>query len=180
MNEKAIPNIHGKSNSKIKIGGDVIAERIHLHQAIVQKMRSLGLCTSPEIVEKFKRWFLWDFCNVETSRALSLIQLKEAKKMLIDITITIATKNILGKYQTFQSKRDILKITNGQRKKITAIAKYSFKLSANDLKTYISKRIGREPYVSKYFFLDMTIQEADTIIKALEKWEAKVLINKEG
>jgi len=73
-NEKKIPELEGKGNSKDKAGGDVLKARNQLHLAIVSKMKSLGFCTAPTIVESFKRWYLWDYLDVETSRSLSLLQ----------------------------------------------------------------------------------------------------------
>ena len=165
--------LEGKVNSKNKVGGDVIAARIKLHQAITGKMKSIGLCTSPKVVEIFKRWYLWDYWNVETSRSLSLLQLKDAMKMLEVITQASAVSMLMAKYNAFETQREILKLTSGQKNKIIAIAKYKFELSHKDLKDYAKKRLHRDPYINQYFTMDITIDEADQLIKALEKWEIK-------
>jgi hypothetical protein len=173
-------DIDGKANSENKVGGDVIAARIHLHQAISEKMKNLGLCTAPAIVEVFKRWYLWDFHNVETSRALSLMQLKDAMKMLITVTQTTAVNALLTKYNIFESKRDVLKLTQGQANKIIAIAKYGIKINAKELKTFATKRLDRDPYINQYFAMDITMEEANKLIQALEKWEVRTHSKKAG
>lgn len=178
--ENKLPEIEGKANSKNKVGSDILKARNQLHLAIVSKMKNLRICTAPTIVEIFKRWYLWDYWNVETSRSLSLLQLKDAIKMLSIVTQSSAVSMLMAKYNAFSSQREILNLSGGQMKKIIAIAKYGFDLKHSELKEYISKRIDREPYVNHYFAMDITVQEADTIIKALEKWEAKASRKKVG
>lgn len=92
--------------------------------------------------------------------------------MLDVVTHSSAASRLMAKYK-FDSQREILKLTVGQKNKIIAIAKYNFKLSHTELKNYAKKKFHREPYINQYFAMDITVDEADQLIKALEQWEIK-------
>ena len=67
---------------EVKAVGIMKKMRTDLHRAIVTHMNVIGLTESEEIIERFKRWYLFDYFNVETSRALSIEGLEAAKKQL--------------------------------------------------------------------------------------------------
>lgn len=144
------------------------AERINLHKAIVKRMMEMGLCTKPEIIEDFKRWYLMDFFIVETSKALSIIELRQAKDLLNTITKEQAVKMLMLKHDRYEQDRDLLRCSIGQVKKIQAVGKWKMRMSWPGLRSYIEKTLKRQ--VSLYEF---TVSEAHLVIQRLEKWEAK-------
>ena len=77
---------------EVKAVGIMKKMRTDLHRAIVTHMNVIGLTESEEIIERFKRWYLFDYFNVETSRALSIEGLEAAKKQLKTVTLEEALK----------------------------------------------------------------------------------------
>ena len=156
-----------------KVGKVVLDERNKLHLAIIKRMMELGFCTSVEIVESFKRRYLFDCHNVETSRALDLAGLRNAKDMLSSLTKEYMLKSILMHYKKYTSDRDLLRCTSGQVGRIQACGLYSLKLKKEALGDYANTTLKRD--VQLY---DMTVEEAHQLIKRLDEWEAKVLLSK--
>ena len=154
---------------KTNVSDKLLRLRNELHLKVVEKMKELNFCASDQIVESFKRWYLWDYHNVETSRSLSEEQLHNAIKSLQTISKTNAISAIVNRYTAYESERDLLNCSDGQIRNITAIAKYKLKLSKDETKKYLEKTIHR-----KMFFWKLTIEEAHQCIKRLEEWEKKV------
>ena len=156
-----------------KVGAVVLDYRKKLHREIVKKMMELKFCTSPEIIECFKRRYLFDCHNVETSRALDLAGLKNAVKMLGTLDARFMLRSILLHYKKLEHERELLRCTSGQIGKMQAVGIYQLKLKREALEDYAKTTLKRE--VSLY---DMSIEEAHQVIKRLEEWEAKVLLGK--
>lgn len=156
-----------------KVGKVVLDERNKLHLSIIKRMMELGFCTATEIVESFKRRYLFDCHNVETSRALDLAGLKNAKEMLGSLTKEFMLKSILMHYKKYSSDRDLLRCSSGQVGRIQACGLYSLKLQKSALEDYACTTLKRD--VKLY---DMTVEEAHQLIKRLDEWEAKVLLIK--
>lgn len=154
---------------------NILKLRKTLHRKIVSRMRELDFCTSPKIIENFKRWYLWDFHNVETSRSLSEEQLKNAINNLQLIRKEAAVSSISVKFTGYNSDRDLLRCSDGQVKNIHAVGLYQLNMSKDSLKKYIEKTLKRDVYL-----WDLTTEEAHQCIKRLEEWEAKVLMEKKA
>ncbi|MBU1096876.1 MAG: hypothetical protein KKB34_10380 [Bacteroidetes bacterium] len=160
------------------IAKDIITKRLELHKAIVKKMRYLNICTSETIVEAFKRCYLWDYHNVETSKALSLAGLNNAITMINDIQLKPILGSMLIRYQSYENTGDLLRYSQGQKNKIIAIAKYQLKIKPEALKKYAEATLERNVYGNNYHALDVTVNEAHQVIMRLEKWEAKEILKK--
>ncbi len=154
-----------------KIGKAILDLRRTFHKKLVRKMRELEICTSEKITENFKRWYLWDFHNVETSRALNEKDLRNAIRNLDLIKKNIAVSSIITKFQGYESERDLVRATDKQVRNITAVGKYQLNLSPESLQKYIEKSLHR-----KVQLWEITIKEADTCIKRLEEWESKKIM----
>jgi hypothetical protein len=141
-------------------------------------MRYLNICTSESIVESFKRCYLWDYHNVETSKALSLSGLNNAIAMVNDIQLKPMIGSMQIRYQSFANTGDILRCSAGQKNKIIAIAKYQLKIKPEALKKYAEATLERNVYGNNYHALDVTVNEAHQVIMRLEKWEAKEILKK--
>lgn len=170
-------DIHGAGTKEKKAAQKIFRLRVDLHNAIVKKMKWLGFCTAASVVEVFKRRYLWDYHNVETSRSLTASQLKDAIEMLKSVDRDAMTNSILMYYTKFKSSKELVKSTDKQRNKIKAICTKALKLKPEGLSKYASDTLGRAVYVNKYHWLDVSIAEAHELIQRLEKWEAKVLTN---
>ncbi len=156
----------------IQCKSKIAEQRIKLHKRIITKMSRLGLCTSEYHIEAFKRWFLWNYFKVETSKSFDLKQIEGAIKTLRIVSKNKAVKGIKEKYSQFERDRDLVRCTNAQKKKIQAIAYYRIKLDSIQLAKYTYKTFGR-----RIVGFDMTIDEADQLIKRLEQWEVKLYKN---
>lgn len=156
--------------NKRVVSKEILFLRIELHKQIIKRMRQLGFCTSPNLIEIFKRWYLWDYHNVETSRTLSMNGLNSAITMLNRVDRQYAIKMLLTKYSKFNGERDLLKSTSGQEKKIQAIAFFSLKFTNKSLREYAKETLKRDVYL-----YDITMNEAHQLIVRLEKFEKKTV-----
>ena len=143
--------------------------RINLPRDIVKRMTQLGICTSPYLIESFKRWYLWGCFQVETSKALDAEGLEIARIKLKHISRKEALIGLAKKYNQLSEDRNVLRATSAQVNKIKAIAVYKFHLNNKDIKRYVEKTIDRKVYL-----YDITVAEAHHTIERLEKWEKKV------
>lgn len=152
-----------------EISRKILSLRNKFHRSLVKRMRELDFCTNPEIVEAFKRWYLWDFHNVETSKALSEEGLNNAIENLKLIRKDYALRTLQIKYK-YNSERELRRCTKGQIAAIIAIGKHRLGLNDKGLKNYIESTLHKKVYL-----WDITIEEAHSVIKRLEEWEAKEL-----
>lgn len=148
--------------------------RIELHHRIIYHMRQIGLCDSEIVVEHFKRWYLFDYHAVETSRALSVEGLEKAKRELKNVTAAEAVEGIMRRYSTYESTKEMYACTQRQINKIYAIATGSIKMNRNKMFSYFNSSLHRKVWKFK-----MSIAEADLIIKRLEQFEEKVIRGKD-
>lgn len=153
----------------------LIAEmRKGLHRRIVYRMfRDFHICTKDDLVEDFKRAFLWDHCSVETSRSLDQKGLESALNRLNILTVEQAVSMMQMKYTKYASTSDFLMATKNQIGKITAINTKHLKLTYADLLKYIEKTLERRVYP-----FNMTEAEAHHLIQRMEKWESNILRKK--
>ncbi|KKP28325.1 MAG: hypothetical protein UR18_C0006G0037 [Candidatus Nomurabacteria bacterium GW2011_GWE2_31_40] len=158
---------------EVKAVGIMKKMRTDLHRAIVTHMNVIGLTESEEIIERFKRWYLFDYFNVETSRALSIEGLEAAKKQLKTVTLEEALKGITRKYHFYTSDKQLVRCTQGQVNKIYAVALGSLKMGKEKMFEYINTSLHREVWKFK-----MSMTEADTVIKRLENFEVKKIRDK--
>jgi len=145
-----------------------------LHKRIVYRMfHDFHICTTDNLVEDFKRAFLWDHCSVETSRSLDQKGLETSLQRLNILTLEQAVTMMQMKYTKYASTSDFLMATKNQTGKIIAINAKHLKLSYPDLLTYIEKTLDRKVYP-----FNMTMAEAHHLIERLEKWESNILRKK--
>ncbi|HBO60815.1 TPA: hypothetical protein DD449_03975 [Candidatus Berkelbacteria bacterium] len=145
-----------------------------LHKRIVYRMfHDFHICTTDNLIEDFKRAFLWDHCSVETSRSLDMKGLETALSRLNILTLEQAVTMMQMKYTKYASTSDFLMATKNQTGKIIAINAKHLKLSYPDLLTYIEKTLERKVYP-----FNMTMAEAHHLIERLEKWESNILRKK--
>lgn len=142
--------------------------RTELHHKIVFHLRSIGLTDSETVIEHFKRWYLFDHHGVETSRALSIDGLEKAKKELFSICTADAIKGIMRKYSSYSSEKELLICTPGQVHKIYAVALGGLKMSKPQMFNYVDTTLAR-----KTFSFNISMIEADKVIKRLEQFEVK-------
>lgn len=142
--------------------------RIELHHKIIYHMREIGLCDSEQVVEHFKRWYLFDHHAVETSRALSVKGLETAKKDLKNVTAAEAVEGIMRKYRAYECANELYICTQRQINKIYAIAIGSVNMDKQKMYNYFNSTLHR-----KVFKFNMSVAEADLVIKRLEQFEAK-------
>ncbi len=175
MKTASVKQTNGAGRIERKAAKIIFKRRMDLHNAIVKRMRELKFCTAAQIVEDFKRWYLWDYHNVETSKALSLQGLNDAIDMLSSVVGKKAYEALMLKHTSYEKETMLVKATIPQSKKITAVAKHRLKLSIDSLTKYAAETLKRQVYVGRYHNPDCTIKEADYLIKRLEGWEARAL-----
>jgi hypothetical protein len=144
--------------------------RVRFHQAMVMHMKQIGFATTDQIIEQFKRWYLFTFWRVETSRAMSEKNLNEAIEHVHSVNIGEAVDGILHKYKNYASKKELIQCTQNQVNNIYAISLHSLKKSKKWMFNYIYSTLHRKGHK-----FNITFAEADTVIKRLEKYEAKIL-----
>ena len=134
-----------------------------LHKRIVYRMfHDFHICTTDNLVEDFKRAFLWDHCSVETSRSLDQKGLETSLQRLNILTLEQAVTMMQMKYTKYASTSDFLMATKNQTGKIIAINAKHLKLSYPDLLTYIEKTLDRKVYP-----FNMTMAEAHHLIVSI-------------
>jgi len=145
-----------------------------LHKRIVYRMfHDFHICTTDNLIEDFKRAFLWDHCSVETSRSLDMKGLETALSRLNILTLEQAVTMMQMKYTKYMSTSDFLMATKNQIGKITAINTKHLKLTYGALIEYIEKTLDRKVYP-----FNMTEAEAHHLIQRLEQWESNILRKK--
>jgi len=145
-----------------------------LHKRIVYRMfHDFHICTREDLIEDFKRAFLWDHCSVETSRSLDMKGLETALNRLNILTVEQAITMLQMKYTKYASTSDFLMATKNQTGKIVAINTNHLKLAYGDLIKYIEKTLERKVYP-----FNMTMAEAHHLIQRLEQWESNTLRKK--
>lgn len=162
-----IKEINGREEIRIN---ELKKLRIRLHQTLVLHMKDIGLVTSANVIEDFKRWYLFTFWRVETSRALSELQLYEAIEHVKGVPLKEAVDGIMHKYKRYASEKELVKCTQNQINAIYAICIGSLKKTKEWMFNYIYSTLHRSGHK-----FNISFAEADTVIKRLEKFEAKVL-----
>jgi len=137
---------------------------------VYRMFHDFHICTREDIIEDFKRAFLWDHMSVETSRSLDQKGLETALNRLNILTLEQAVTMMQMKYTKFTSTSDFLMATKNQTGKIIAINAKRLRLSDDNLFAYFNKTLGR-----KVFRFNMTGGEAHHLIQRLEQWEANLL-----
>jgi len=149
--------------------GDLKGIRRNLHKKIQGKLLRFNICTADKIVETFKRKFLWENLGVETSRSLDLEGLKKAEEELGKLTARDISNFLLYENSGYQSDSEITRCTERQIKKIDAIALYRIKMSKEKMFAYFEETLHR-----KVYYYNISLSEADKIIKRLEQFEYKL------
>lgn len=146
--------------------------RKRLHFSARDLVWSFGWVMRDELIREVKNIFLWHTYKVETSRALTLDQLKDAfhkiKKMSREhIFIHLEARKFCN-YET-----EIQQLTSNQRKRLIRVMVYVIKMDMDQQLEYIEKTIGK-----KYSIGELTRSEANLLIQRVERWEAKILLKK--
>ena len=147
---------------------DLARLRRELHKKIQNKLYSLNFCTHEGIVEDFKRTFLWDNFSIETSKSLDVAGLDKVAKAVESVTTKTVINALLLRFNKYVSPSDVQRCTPKQIDKIKAIAVYRLGMSNEGMFEYFGKSVNRKTHL-----FNLTISEADHIIKRLERWEAK-------
>lgn len=144
--------------------------RKRLHFAARDLCWHFGWVRRDELTREVKNIFLWHTYKVETSRALTLEQLKEAfhklKKMSREHVYEHLEARKFCNYET-----EIQQLTTPQRKRLIRIMVYVIKLTMEQQLAYIEKTIGQKLSIG-----ELTRSEANLLIQRVERWEAKLLL----
>ena len=146
--------------------------RQRLHIAARSLVISFGWIAKDKIVREVKNIFLWHTYKVETSRALDLDTIREACHKIKKLRREHVMEHLKAR-DLCDSENDLLKLTSKQRNKLVRIMVYVLKMDSARQAKYINDSVG---YITPIGLLTMT--EADIVIKRVEQWEAKVILNK--
>lgn len=146
--------------------------RKKLHRTLQHRILEWGWICTDKTLDEVKRIFLWLFYKKETSKALDLFALKEAieeaKKLDENLVIEVLEKRN-EEFQLNNYKRN----THKQVCKLARIMRYVIGLKEDAIRDYIKETTGRRTYLS-----NLTVNEADAVIKRVEKWEAKITLER--
>lgn len=146
--------------------------RNRLHFAARNLCFSFGWVTRDELVKEVKNIFLWHSYKVETSRALSLEQLREAmhkiKKMSREHIFHHLEARRFCNYET-----EIQQLTTKQKNRLIRIMVYVIKMSMDEQIAYIEKTLNKQMSIDQ-----LTRSEANLLIQRVEQWEAKLILKK--
>lgn len=146
--------------------------RKKLHLAARNLCCSFGWVKRNELTQEVKNIFLWHTYKVETSRALTEDQIKEAfhkiKKMKREHVYQHLEARKFCNYET-----EIQQLTTKQRNRLVRVMVYVIKMDLNQQVDYIEKTINKRLAIDQ-----LTRSEANLLIQRVEKWEARILLNK--
>ena len=148
--------------------------RKNLHYAITNRVHEFGWVVTDELVKDIKSFFLWFEFKVETSRdkRLDTFTLRTAIKRVKVFEKHLACAH-LEKNNPHINFNDIDLRTQRQRNKLIRLMRYVLKMSWQRQLSYIEETIKRKDTIE-----NISITEANELIRRLEKWEAKELIKK--
>ena len=156
--------------------GTVIKERNELrkrlHKAIRSRVYNWNWIPTDENVEKVKRTFLWIEFKVETSRSLDNEALKEAIGKAKNYDREKMIEHMDKRYKDFHPNQ-FRRATLPQQGKLKRIMFYVIKMKDDAAITYIEETIGRKTDIN-----NLSINEANQVIRRVEKWEARILTGK--
>jgi hypothetical protein len=147
--------------------------RKKVHFEIRKRIGKIGWLDRADITEKVKQKAIWIFFNKESLRALDIIELKEALLKIEELDENF----LLMCFQEYNSAtalneraaRNYRRATEMQIKKIIKVGRYVIGMDNNGLNKYI-KETTEERAKSIY---QLTVNDADSVIKRLEQWETK-------
>lgn len=146
--------------------------RKRLHWAARDLVWSFGWVRRDELVQEVKNIFLWHTYKVETSRALTLEQLKEAchkiKKMNREHIFHHLEARRFCNYET-----EIQQLTTKQKNRLIKVMAYVIKMSFDEQVSYIEKTLNKPMSIDQ-----LTRSEANLLIQRVEQWEAKLILKK--
>lgn len=146
--------------------------RKKLHWASRDLVVSFGWVAKDKIVREVKNIFLWHTYKVETSRALDLNTIREAIHKIKKISKAHVLEHLEAR-DLCDSENELLKLTSKQRNKLVRIMVYVLKLNTERQLNYIDECVNVRTPIGL-----LTMSEADVVIKRVEQWEAKVILNK--
>jgi hypothetical protein len=146
--------------------------RKKLHLAARDICWSFGWVRRDELIREVKNIFLWHCYKVETSRALTEDQLKEAfhkiRKMKREHVYQHLEARKFCNYET-----EIQQLTTKQRSRLVRVMVYVIKMNMTQQVDYIEKTINKRLAIDQ-----LTRSEANLLIQRLEQWEARILLKK--
>ncbi|MCE7856896.1 MAG: hypothetical protein DYG97_10180 [Ignavibacteria bacterium CHB3] len=146
--------------------------RKRLHWAARDLVWSFGWVRRDELVQEVKNIFLWHTYKVETSRALTLEQLKDAfhkiKKMSREHTFIHLEARKFCDYET-----EIQQLTTKQKNRLIKVMAYVIKMSFDEQVAYIEKTLNKPMSIDQ-----LTRSEANLLIQRVEQWETKLILKK--
>lgn len=146
--------------------------RKRLHWAARDLVISYGWVARDKVIRECKNIFLWHFYKVETSKALTLEQIREAIHKIKRLNKQSMLKYLEAR-DVCDTENDLAKLTSKQRNKLVRIMVYVIKMGTEAQLNYIEETVSVRTPIGL-----LTITEADQVIKRVEKWEAKILLNK--
>lgn len=146
--------------------------RKKLHHAIRDRVWNWNWIATDENIEKVKRTFLWIEFQVETSRALAIEVLQSALKAAKNYDREKMIAHMEKRYKDFHPNQ-FRRATIPQQSKLKRIFFYVIKMKDDAAIKYIEETIGRKTDIN-----NLTINEANSVIRRAEKWEAKILTGK--
>ncbi len=139
---------------------------MELHNAMRDNFIQWNWSVNAKNLEEYKRLFLMKRMGVETSKALTIADLKVAIALVKSYDIAQFVLDLIKKGVSFEYKKYEL-LSKPQLFKIYRLM-YKLNLSKKGLKTFIKKAINRPCSA-----LTLTKSEAHYIIQRLEKWESR-------
>lgn len=146
--------------------------RKQLHWEAGRLVRKFEWLDRDKTVREVKNIFLWHFYKVETSRALTLDQLKEGIQKIKRLEKKSVLKHLEAR-NFIDVENQLHRLTDKQKKRLVRIMVYVLKLTLEQQISYIEKTVGIKTPID-----GLTVFEADKVIQRVERWEAKVLLNK--
>lgn len=146
--------------------------RFRLHRIIVNLVWHWNWIPTNENIEKVKRTFLWVEYQVETSRALDIDTLKTAILNAKNYNREKMIEHLNNRYKDFHPNQ-FRRATIPQQAKLKRIFFFVIKMKDDAVIKYIEETIGRKSDIN-----NLSINEANQVIRRVEKWEAKILTGK--
>lgn len=161
------------TESDVKLNKELKHFRKELHRSAFKLVWSFGWVNRENLIREVKNIFLWTAYKVETSRALSLEQLKEGIRRIRKMPRSFVLNHLVDGRNFCTGENDLLQITSQQKKKLVRIMVYVLKLSLERQLSYIEETLNNKLSIEQ-----LTVNEANTVIRRVEKWEAKILLKK--
>lgn len=146
--------------------------RKQLHYGAQTLVRRYEWQERDALVREVKNIFLWHFYKVETSRALTLDQLKEAIGKIRRLKKESMLEHLEAR-QFCNSESQLKKLTEKQKNRLVRIMVYVLKLSLEKQLSYIEETLNVKTTID-----GLTVSEANVLIQRVERWEAKIILNK--